>query len=103
MRSYSRSSLMGAHAPAQRESAPAGLMRIRPPLEHQDIDSFPGIAPWQLIDALPAAIHVIDSDGRITYFNDAAAALWGYRPKLHTGQWCGSLAAIPVGRHADAA
>ena len=40
--------------------------------------------PWQLIDALPAAIYVTDPSGRITYFNEAAAALWGYRPKLHS-------------------
>ena len=46
--------------------------------------------PWQLIDALPAAIYVTDSAGRITYFNEAAAALWGCRPKLHSDQWCGS-------------
>ena len=46
--------------------------------------------PWQLIDALPAAVYVTDPTGRITYFNEAAAALWGYRPKLHSDQWCGS-------------
>jgi two-component system, chemotaxis family, CheB/CheR fusion protein len=46
--------------------------------------------PWQLIDALPAPVYVTDPAGRITYFNEAAAALWGYRPKLHSDQWCGS-------------
>ncbi len=46
--------------------------------------------PWQLIDALPAAVYVTDSAGRITYFNEAAAALWGCRPKLHSDEWCGS-------------
>lgn len=30
-----------------------------------------------LLDALPAAIYTTDADGRITYYNDAAAALWG--------------------------
>jgi PAS domain S-box-containing protein len=44
----------------------------------------------QLIDALPPAMYVTDFDGRVTYVNDAAAALWGYRPKLHNDQWCGS-------------
>jgi PAS domain S-box-containing protein len=53
-------------------------------------DSFHGIAPWQLVDALPAAIYVTDSKGYITYFNDAATALWGRRPALHSDQWCGS-------------
>jgi PAS domain-containing protein len=33
--------------------------------------------PWQLFDLLPAAIYVTDADGRMTYFNDAAAVLWG--------------------------
>jgi PAS domain S-box-containing protein len=46
--------------------------------------------PWQLFDLLPAAIYVTDADGRMTYFNDAAAVLWGCRPKLHSDQWCGS-------------
>jgi PAS domain S-box-containing protein len=56
----------------------------------QVTNSFDGIAPRQLIDALPAAIYVTDSKGYITYFNDAATALWGRRPALHSDQWCGS-------------
>jgi PAS domain S-box-containing protein len=52
--------------------------------------SFDGIAPRQLIDALPAAIYVTDPKGYITYFNDAATAFWGRRPALHNDQWCGS-------------
>jgi len=43
-----------------------------------------------LVDALPAAIYATDAQGRITYFNDAAAALWGCRPELGTSEWCGS-------------
>jgi len=46
--------------------------------------------PRRLLDALPAALYVTDAEGRITYFNDAAAQLWGCRPRLHTDQWCGS-------------
>src|SRR5579885_2162120 len=42
------------------------------------------------LDVLPAALYVTDADGRITYFNDAAAALWGCRPKLKSDRWCGS-------------
>jgi FixJ family two-component response regulator len=56
----------------------------------QVTNSFNGITPRQTIDALPAAIYVTDSKGYITYFNDAAAALWGRRPALHSDQWCGS-------------
>lgn len=42
------------------------------------------------LDALPAAIYMTDAEGRLTYFNDAAAELWGYRPPLGKAQWCGS-------------
>jgi PAS domain S-box-containing protein len=44
----------------------------------------------RVIDALPAAIYVTDALGRITYFNEAAAALWGHRPTVGTSEWCGS-------------
>ena len=44
----------------------------------------------QLLDALPAAVYTTDAAGRITYYNDAAAALWGHRPRLGTVEWCGS-------------
>src|SRR5687767_8023545 len=44
----------------------------------------------ELMNALPAAIYTTDAEGRITYFNEAAAALWGYRPELGKSEWCGS-------------
>jgi PAS domain S-box-containing protein len=44
----------------------------------------------ELLDALPAAVYTTDAEGRITYFNDAAAELWGQRPPLGTSEWCGS-------------
>jgi PAS domain S-box-containing protein len=43
-----------------------------------------------LLDALPAAIYTTDAEGHITYFNDAASALWGTRPEIGSSQWCGS-------------
>lgn len=43
-----------------------------------------------MMDALPAAVYTTDAEGRITYFNEAAAALWGCRPELHTAEFCGS-------------
>lgn len=43
-----------------------------------------------LLDALPAAIYTTDATGRLTYYNDAAAELWGQRPPLGTSEWCGS-------------
>jgi PAS domain S-box-containing protein len=44
----------------------------------------------ELLDALPAAVYTTDGAGRITYYNDAAATLWGHRPPLGSSEWCGS-------------
>jgi two-component system CheB/CheR fusion protein len=44
----------------------------------------------KIVDELPAAIYVTDAMGRITYFNEAAATLWGHRPSIGTSEWCGS-------------
>jgi PAS domain S-box-containing protein len=47
--------------------------------------------PWrELISLLPAAVYTTDRDGQITYYNEAAAALWGRRPTLGQDRWCGS-------------
>jgi two-component system CheB/CheR fusion protein len=43
-----------------------------------------------LIQALPAAIYTTDAAGRITFFNEAAAELWGCRPAIGTSEFCGS-------------
>ena len=44
----------------------------------------------ELLEALPAAIYTTDAVGRITYYNNAAAELWGHRPTLGSCEWCGS-------------
>src|SRR5262245_9166813 len=44
----------------------------------------------ELLEALPVAVYTTDADGRITFYNEAAAELWGHRPELGTSQWCGS-------------
>lgn len=44
----------------------------------------------QVLSALPAAIYTTDAGGRLTYFNDAAAELWGQRPQIGSTDWCGS-------------
>jgi PAS domain S-box-containing protein len=44
----------------------------------------------QLLDALPAAVYTTDVAGRITFYNEAAAELWGCRPELGKSEWCGS-------------
>jgi PAS domain S-box-containing protein len=43
-----------------------------------------------LLLALPAAVYTTDREGRITLFNDQAAALWGRRPDIGKDLWCGS-------------
>jgi PAS domain S-box-containing protein len=44
-----------------------------------------------LFDTLPVPLYMTDADGRITYYNKAAAKLWGRAPKLGEDWWCGSL------------
>src|SRR5262245_38247762 len=44
----------------------------------------------ELLEALPAAVYTTDAAGRITYYNQAAADLWGRRPTPGDDQWCGS-------------
>jgi PAS domain S-box-containing protein len=43
-----------------------------------------------VIRALPAAIYTTDAAGRITFYNEAAAELWGCRPELGKSDFCGS-------------
>ncbi|MGH9816264.1 MAG: PAS domain S-box protein, partial [Candidatus Acidiferrales bacterium] len=45
----------------------------------------------QVVDALPVAMYVCDADAKVTFFNDAAAELWGRRPELGKEKWCGSF------------
>jgi PAS domain S-box-containing protein len=44
----------------------------------------------ELLNALPAAVYTTDAAGRLTYYNDAAAELWGHTPQLGSSEWCGS-------------
>lgn len=43
-----------------------------------------------LLEALGVAAYTTDADGRLTSYNKAAVALWGYRPTLGETRWCGS-------------
>ena len=49
-----------------------------------------GDVQQELLNALPVAVYTTDAAGYITFYNEAAAALWGCRPKLNSVQWCGS-------------
>jgi PAS domain S-box-containing protein len=42
------------------------------------------------LDALPIAVYTTDAAGHITFYNDAAAELWGVRPDLGKSEFCGS-------------
>ncbi len=44
----------------------------------------------KILDGLPAAVYTTDPFGQITYFNEAAAKLWGHRPEIGKSEWCGS-------------
>src|SRR5262249_46541574 len=44
----------------------------------------------ELLEALPVAIYMTDAEGRITFYNQAAADLWGHRPEIGKDRWCGS-------------
>ena len=46
--------------------------------------------PHEILEALPEAVYITDSKGRITFYNEAAARLWGVRPKLGQSEFCGS-------------
>ena len=45
-----------------------------------------------LLNALPVAVYTTDVDGCITFFNQAAVALWGRTPRLGEDKWCGTHA-----------
>jgi PAS domain S-box-containing protein len=42
----------------------------------------------EMVEALPVAIYTTDGQGRLTYFNAAAAKLSGRTPELGTDKWC---------------
>ncbi len=43
-----------------------------------------------LLQALPVAVYKTDAAGRIVFYNEAAAQLWGCHPDLGKSEWCGS-------------
>jgi PAS domain S-box-containing protein len=43
-----------------------------------------------ILQSLPVAIYTTDPEGRITFYNEAAAELWGDRPQVGQDRFCGS-------------
>ena len=48
------------------------------------------LSAGRVLDAIPAGVYLTDPAGRLTYYNEAAAALWGRHPELGKAEWCGS-------------
>jgi len=44
----------------------------------------------QILSLLPVAVYTTDCEGFITFFNKAAADLWGRGPEIGKDRWCGS-------------
>ena len=55
-----------------------------------DLASAGSASARALLEALPAAIYTTDARGYLTFYNAAAAALWGHRPKLGEARYTGA-------------
>jgi PAS domain S-box-containing protein len=73
---------------SEKMSSPAMLASIGQGVGDAIGRSKPGLEA--LIQALPAAIYTTDASGHITFYNEAAAELWGCRPELGRSKFCGS-------------
>ena len=69
-------------------SAHSTLLPAAGPLDASSRDD--AIESHELLQALPAAVYTTDTAGRITFYNEAAATLWGCRPTIGESEWCGS-------------
>ena len=49
-----------------------------------------GLSARDLLEALPAAVYLTDAAGHLTFYNRAAADLWGWCPDPGSTRWCGS-------------
>src|SRR5688572_23273945 len=45
----------------------------------------------QLLQSLQTPLYTTDLKGKITFYNKAAAALWGREPDVAKDRWCGSI------------
>ncbi len=66
------------------------LANIEPLLNAQGVVEGMCACFQELLEALPMAVYTTDADGRIIFFNQAAADFWGHRPALGSSEWCGS-------------
>jgi signal transduction histidine kinase len=50
-----------------------------------------GVDLAAILDAVGVALYVTDAEGRLAYYNEAAAELWGWHPPLFDTLWCGGF------------
>jgi PAS domain S-box-containing protein len=62
-----------------------GKLQEAAPLSQEDFQNY-----RHIFELLPAAVYTTDAIGRITFYNEAAAELWGRRPVIGQDEWCGS-------------
>ena len=63
-----------------------------------DLRHTTGTRVHEVLSALPVAAYTCDVDGRITFFNERAAELWGRRPALNDAadRYCGAMTLFTV-------
>lgn len=49
-----------------------------------------GLELEAILEALPEAVYTTDAAGRITFYNSAAAMMWGVEPEIGKSTFCGS-------------
>jgi PAS domain S-box-containing protein len=62
------------------------------PRQHSDTPGLNGHSrnSDKILQALPVAVYTTDAAGHITFYNEAAARLWGVEPELGKSEFCGS-------------
>jgi PAS domain S-box-containing protein len=79
----------GGRTGGQQLRAPTAARAPTPTLTGASTWTVAEPASRQMLDALGVAIYTTDPEGRLTFYNEAAAEFWGRRPEL--GElWCGS-------------
>jgi PAS domain S-box-containing protein len=79
----------GAHLRIESDSLGSRFTLTLPAIAHHDVTQSDAYFR-NILDGLPAAVYATDTEGRISYFNDAAVALWGCRPELGSTKWSGA-------------
>lgn len=85
-----RPSASGDRSPRQQGAATAAAADLAMHLAAEAAQGQAKQHQTALIEALGVAVYTTDVEGRLTLYNEAAAALWGWRPPLGDQQWCGS-------------